>query len=133
MHWLLKTEPSVFSFADLQKSGKTAWDGVTAPAALKHIRSMSTGDPVIIYHTGDQKQAVGLAAIASAPYPDPKQSDPKLVVIDLTAGKPLAKPVPLATLKADKRFTDSPLLRIGRLSVVPLTADQYAAILKHAQ
>jgi predicted RNA-binding protein with PUA-like domain len=131
-HWLLKTEPSTFSFADLQKAKKTAWDGVTNPAALKNIRAMQPGDLAIIYHTGDEKHAVGLATISSAAYADPKQKDEKLVVMDISAGKPLAKPVPLATIKADKLFADSPLVTIGRLSVVPLTDKQYAALLKYS-
>ena len=129
-YWLLKTEPSTFSFADLQKAKKATWDGVTNAAALIHIRSMQKGDQAIIYHTGGEKQAVGLATIASDPYADPKQNNPKLAVVDLTAGKPLPQPVTLDALKANKLFAQSPLIRIGRLSVVPLTAEQWAAIVK---
>jgi len=132
-YWLLKTEPSTFSFADLQNAKTSPWDGVTNATALIHLSTMHPGDHAVIYHTGDEKQAVGLATISSAPYADPKQHNPKRVVVDVTAKSPLPNPVPLATLKTDKTFADSPLLRIGRLSVVPLTAAQWAAILKHAR
>src|ERR1039457_3337581 len=116
-HWLLKTEPSTFSFADLQKAGRTSWDGVANAAALLNLRKMKQGDLAVIYHTGGEKQAVGLATITSEAYPDPKGKNPKLVTVDIEAGTTLGKPVELATLKADKRFADCALIRIGRLSV----------------
>lgn len=126
-HWLLKTEPSTYSFADLLRDKQTRWDGITNPVALKYLRSAQAGDRAVMYHTGDQKAAVGLATLTSAAYADPK--DPKLAVVDLKAEGPLAKPVTLATLKADPLFADSPLARQGRLSFVPLTDAQFARIL----
>jgi predicted RNA-binding protein with PUA-like domain len=130
-HWLLKTEPSTYSFADLQRDGTTRWDGITNPVALRHLAAASAGDAAIIYHTGDEKAAVGLALLAGAPYADPKNA--KLKVVDLKAGQPLGRPVTLAELKADPLFQDSPLARQGRLSFVPLTDAQYRRILQLAK
>jgi predicted RNA-binding protein with PUA-like domain len=130
--WLLKTEPSAFSFDDLVASGVEPWDGVTNNAALKHLRSAQVGEPCVIYHTGDERRAVGLATVVREAYPDPEQNDPKLVVIDVRVGDRLRQPVRLDELKTDSRFEGSPLLRQGRLSVVPLTDEQYAAILERA-
>jgi predicted RNA-binding protein with PUA-like domain len=121
--WLLKTEPSTYAFSDLVRDGKTRWDGITNPVALKHLREAAVGDRAVIYHTGDEKAAVGLAEVVRAAYPDPK--DAKLVVLDLAAGAPLEHAVTLATLKADPAFADSPLVRQGRLSFVPLTPAQW--------
>lgn len=118
--WLLKTEPETYSFDDLLRDQKTVWDGVANALALKHIRAMRKGDEVLVYHTGDEKAAVGLAAVASAPYADPAAGDDKLAVVDLRAGKRLASPVPLSAIKADPAFAGWNLLRIGRLSVVPV-------------
>jgi predicted RNA-binding protein with PUA-like domain len=120
MHYLLKTESSVYSFADLQRDGTTVWDGVTNPAAVKHLREMKKGAKLVIYHTGDERQAVGTAVVESVDPADPK--NPRVII---KAGKPLGTPVPLADIKANKLFGDSPLLRQGRLSVVPLSAEQY--------
>jgi len=120
MPYLFKTEPSVYSFADLQRENITIWDGVTNPAALKNLRGMKPGDHLIIYHTGDEKSAVGTATVVSV---DP--ADPKNPQIKIKAGKALPKPVTLAEMKANKQFADSPLVRQGRLSVVPLTDAQY--------
>jgi len=120
MPYLLKTESSVYSFADLQRDQTTIWDGVTNPVALKNLRGMKAGDQLIIYHTGDEKSAVGTATVVSVDAPDPKNPQVKIKV-----GKPLAKPVTLAEVKAHKLFADSPLVRQGRLSVVPLTEAQY--------
>ena len=119
-HWLLKTEPDCYSFADLLKDKKTTWDGVANALALKHIRAMKKGDQVLIYHTGDERQAVGVAEVTKDPYPDPKESDPKLAVVDLKVKAPLKRPGPLDEFKADKAFQGWDLLRIGRLSVVPV-------------
>ncbi len=130
--WLLKTEPSTYSFADLVGDKKATWDGVANPTALQNLRAMKKGDTLIIYHTGSEKAAVGLAKVIRAAYPDPKQSDPKLVVIDLAPDRPLAHPVTLAQIKGDKRFAGWDLLRIGRLSVVPTSDAQLAAILQLA-
>jgi predicted RNA-binding protein with PUA-like domain len=119
-HFLLKTEPTEYSFAALQKDKKTVWDGVRNPVALRNLASMKPGDKLIIYETGDHKSAVGIASVVSA-----KVADPKNPQIELAAGKPLKKPVTLAEIKANKLFATSPLVKIGRLSVVPLTAEQY--------
>jgi len=128
-YWLLKTEPSTYSYDDLERDGKTTWDGVSNPLALKHIRSMNKGDLAFIYHTGDEKSIVGIAGIVSAPYPDPKAKDPKIVVIDLRPKERLKNPVPLSAIKAKKEFADFALVRIGRLSVMPVTVSQWSSIL----
>jgi predicted RNA-binding protein with PUA-like domain len=118
--YLLKTEASSYSFADLQRDKVTVWDGVHNPVALRNLGAMKPGDKLIVYHTGDQKTAVGTASVVSV-----DTSDPKNPAVELKAGKPLAKPVTLAEIKSKKIFTDSPLVRMGRLSVVPLTEPQY--------
>jgi predicted RNA-binding protein with PUA-like domain len=120
MNYLLKTEPTVYSFADLQRDNTTIWDGVTNPVALKNLRAMKPGDQLIIYHTGDEKSAVGTATVVSV-----DDSDPKNPQVKIKAGKPLPKPVTLAEVKANRLFADSPLVRQGRLSVVPLTDAQH--------
>ena len=127
--WLLKTEPSTFSFADLVRAKKTAWDGVTNNAALKNIREIRKGDRLFIYHTGDEKQVVGLAQALSDAYPDPKAGDPKLVVFDLAPQRELKRPVTLATIKSDARFKDFALVRISRLSVMPVPPATEKALL----
>jgi len=119
-HYLLKTEPSEYSFADLQKDKKTVWDGVSNPVALRNLGQMKPGAHLIIYHTGDEKSAVGTATVISV-----DSSNPKNPKVELQAGKPLLRPVTLAEIKANKLFADSPLVRQGRLSVVPLTPAQY--------
>jgi len=123
MDYLLKTEPSEYSFADLERDKQTIWDGVSNPAAVKHLREMKPGDRLIIYETGDHKSAVGTAEVVSV---DP--SDPKNPKVKIKVGKAVAKPVTLAEVKANPLFADSPLVRQGRLSVVPLTAAQYKAL-----
>jgi predicted RNA-binding protein with PUA-like domain len=120
MNYLLKTEPTVYSFADLQRENTTIWDGVTNPVAVKNLRAMKPDDQLIIYHTGDEKSAVGTATVVSV-----DASDARNPQIKIKAGKPLAKPVTLAEVKANKLFADSPLVRQGRLSVVPLTDAQH--------
>ena len=127
--WLLKTEPDHYSYADLERDGTTIWDGVANNTALMHIRSMQPGDLALIYHTGDQRQAVGLAEITSPPYPDPRAGDPKLVVVDLRPLRRLPQPVTLAAVKADPAFADFALVRQGRLSVVPVTPEQWRKLL----
>jgi predicted RNA-binding protein with PUA-like domain len=121
--YLLKTEPSTYSFADLQKDGATIWDGVSNPVALRNLAKMQSGDRLIVYHTGDDKSAVGTATVVSV-----DASDPKSPQIKIKAGKPLPKPISLAEIKANKLFADSPLVRQGRLSVVPLTSAQHKAL-----
>jgi len=120
--WLFKTEPSEFSFDDLRAKPVARWDGVKNATALIHLRSVKPGDTVVIYHTGNEKRAVGLAKVVRAPYPDPAHADPKLVVVDLEAGAALAAPVPLAAFRADPLLAATDLIRITRLSIVPLTA-----------
>jgi predicted RNA-binding protein with PUA-like domain len=118
--YLLKTEASAYSFEDLQRDGATVWDGVSNPVALRNMREMQPGAKLVIYETGDRKSAVGTATVVSVDASNPKNPEVKI-----KAGKPLPKPITLAEIKANKLFADSPLVRQGRLSVVPLTADQY--------
>ncbi len=129
-YWLLKTEPSVYSFDDLQKDRKTVWDGVTNNLALKHLRSVKKGDQVLIYHTGDEKQVVGIAQAVSAPYPDRDMKNPKLVVINLTSRRKLRRPVTLAEMKRRKEFSSFELVRLPRLSVMPVRKTIWEKILK---
>ena len=119
-YYLLKTEPSEYSFADLMKDGETEWDGVSNPTAVKNLREMKPGARLIIYETGDTRSAVGTATVVSV-----NAKDPKKPVVKIKAGKALAKVVSLAEIKKEKIFKDSLLVRIGRLSVVPLTEEQY--------
>ena len=119
-HYLLKTEPSEYSFANLQRDKITSWDGVHNPVALKNLAGMKPGDKLIIYETGDRKSAVGTASVVSV-----DASNAKNPTVEIKAGKPLAKPITLAEIKSKKLFENSPLVRIGRLSVVPLTEAQY--------
>ena len=120
MDYLLKTEPSVYSFADLEREKTTIWDGVTNPVAVKHLREMKPGERLVIYHTGDEKKAVGTATVVSVDASDAKNPQVKIKV-----GRTVSKPVTLADVKASKAFADSPLVRQGRLSVVPLSEVQY--------
>jgi predicted RNA-binding protein with PUA-like domain len=120
MDYLLKTEPSEYSFADLQRDKATVWDGVSNPVALKNLRGMKPGDRLVMYETGEHKSAVGTATVVSV-----DASDAKNPQVKIKAGSPIAKPVTLAEVKANTLFADSPLVRQGRLSVVPLTAAQY--------
>ncbi len=118
-YWLLKSEPDVYSYDDLVRDKKTEWDGVANNTALKHIRSMHKGDLAVIYHTGDERAAIGVAEIVSDPHKDPKLDDEKMVVITVKPRRKFARPVTLAEIKADPAFAGWDLLRIGRLSVVP--------------
>jgi predicted RNA-binding protein with PUA-like domain len=127
--WLLKTEPSTYSFADLVRERRTRWDGVTNAQAQANLRSMRGGDEVVVYHSGE-KAAVGLARVARAAYPDPGDPSGRRAAVDLEAGRALPSPVPLEALRAAKAFAGSPLLRQGRLSVLPLTASQRRALLR---
>ena len=120
MDYLLKTEPTAYSFADLQHDKNTVWDGVSNPVALRHLREMKPGDRLVIYETGEHKSAVGTASVVSVDAADPRNPQVKI-----KAGKALGKPVTLAEVKAHKLFADSPLVRQGRLSVVPLSAAQF--------
>ncbi len=130
--FLVKTEPSTYSFADLVRDRRTVWDGVSNPVALKHLATIRKGDTVIVYHTGDEKQAVGLATAASDAYPDPKLEDPKRPVVDLAADRSLPKPVTLAQVKADAALKATPLARLPRLSVMPFSEPEFQRIMKLA-
>lgn len=121
MSYLLKTEPSVYSFANLEQAKTTIWDGVTNPVAVKHLRGMKPGDGLVIYHTGEEKSAVGTASVVSV-----DASDARNPQVRIKVGKAIAAPRTLAEIKAQKLFADSPLVRQGRLSVVPLSEAQYA-------
>jgi len=120
MDYLLKTEPTAYSFADLQRDKSTIWDGVSNPVALRNLRAMKPGDGLVIYETGERKSAVGTASVVAV-----DASDPKNPQVKIKAGKALVKPVTLGEVKANKLFADSPLVRQGRLSVVPLSAAQF--------
>ena len=126
--WLLKTEPSTYGYDDLEREGRAVWDGVTNPVALRNLRAMKSGDRAFVYHTGDEKAVVGRARVVKAAYPDPKDKSGRLVVVDLEPAGRLARPVTLETIKTLPVFADSPLVRQGRLSVVPLTAEQVRAV-----
>jgi predicted RNA-binding protein with PUA-like domain len=132
-YWLLKTEPDCYNWDDLVRDKKTTWDGVANALALKYIRTMKKGDQAIIYHTGGQRDAIGIAEITSNPFPDPKEDDEKLAVVDLKPKKKLPRPVNLDEFKADKTFTGWDLLRIGRLSVVPVPEKMWKRIEELAQ
>jgi len=125
MNWLVKEEPTHYSFDDLQRDGRTSWSGVRNPVAQKNLRSMQKGDRIFFYHTGDVKAIVGTAKAASAPYPDPADKTGKLYAIDVVPEKKLNSPVTLAAVKADKAFASFPLVRISRLSVMPVTDDEW--------
>jgi predicted RNA-binding protein with PUA-like domain len=132
-HWLFKTEPSTYSFAQLRAEGRATWDGVKNPLALKHLANVAEGDLVFIYHTGDEKAVVGVARAASGAYPDPKAKDAKLLVVDLTPVRLLGAPVSLAAIKASKRFAGFDLVRLPRLSVMPVSEEQAAEIERMAK
>lgn len=120
MNYLLKTEPTVYSFAKLESEKSTIWDGVTNPVAVKHLREMKVGERLVIYHTGDEKSAVGTASVVSV-----DASDPKTPLVKIKVGKAITAPKTLAEIKSQKLFADSPLVRQGRLSVVPMSDAQY--------
>lgn len=128
-YWLLKTEPSTYAYADLARTGHATWDGVANPVALKHLRAMAAGDLAFIYHTGGEKQIVGIATVTRGGYPDPKSDDPRLVVVDLKPKQWLKKPVTLATVKSRKEFAEFELVRLGRLSVMPVSAEYWKQLL----
>lgn len=130
--FLVKTEPSTYSYADLARDKRPVWDGVSNPVALKHLATIRKGDTVIVYHTGDEKAAIGLAVALSNAYPDPKLEDPKRAVVDLAPERPLPKPVTLAQVKADAVLKTNDLARLPRLSVIPFTEDQYKRLLRLA-
>src|SRR5262245_39890744 len=128
MRWLFKTEPMVYSFQQLEKDKKTIWDGVKNNLALKNLKDIKKGDTILIYHTGDEKAAVGIARSLSAAYPDPSQKNPKLLVVDIEAVKPLSRPVTLAEVKANPRMSRFDLVRLPRLSIMQVTDEQWDTI-----
>jgi predicted RNA-binding protein with PUA-like domain len=123
--WLFKTEPSAYSFQQLQKDKKTMWDGVKNNLALKNLKDINKGDEILIYHTGDEKAAVGVARALGGAYPDPSQKNPKLLVVDIEAVKPLPRSVTLAEVKANKKLADFDLVRLSRLSIMKVSDDQW--------
>ena len=131
--WLFKTEPSTYSWADLERDRRTVWDGVKNALALKHLAAVATGDEVLIYHTGDEKAAVGIAKVMRGAYPDPKRKDARLVVVDHQPVKALARPVALGEMRANPKLAGFDLLRLPRLSVMPVSAEQWAAIMEMAR
>ncbi|HMD97227.1 MAG TPA: EVE domain-containing protein [Terriglobia bacterium] len=131
--WLLKSDPETYSYDDLERDHETVWDGVSNNLALKHIRSIRKGDQALVYHTGEEKAVVGLAKIVSDPYPDPKHKDGRLVVMDIAAEKRLARPVSLDEIKKNPAFKDFALVRLPRLSVMPVSEAQWEALLALAK
>ncbi len=131
--WLFKTEPSTYSWADLERDRRTVWDGVKNALALKHLAAVATGDEVLVYHTGDEKAAVGIAKVVRGAYPDPKQKNARLVVVDLQPVKALARPVALGEMRANRELAGFDLLRLPRLSVMPVSAEQWAVIMEMAR
>ena len=129
-HWLLKTEPSEFSFEDLLASGREIWDGISNPLALKHLRSTRAGDLALIYHTGNVRAAVGIARILGAPYADPKKKNPSQVVVEIEPVAPLPRAVSLQEMKASAELKGLLLLRISRLSVVPVSPEHWKILMK---
>lgn len=132
-YWLLKTEPDCYSWDELVRDKTTVWDGVSNALALKHIRSMKKGDLALIYHTGDEKAAIGVAEVRSEAYPDPEAEDDRLAVVDLKVKKKLARPVTLAEVKADKAFEGWDLIRNSRLSAMPVPEKMWDRIMTLAE
>ena len=130
MNWLFKSDPETYGFSELQRDKETRWDGVSNPVALRNLRACKKGDRILMYHTGDEKAIVGFAEVTREAYPDPKQKDPRFVVVDIKAGKKITKPVTLASVKARKEFADFALVRLSRLSVMPVTDAQWKMLLK---
>jgi predicted RNA-binding protein with PUA-like domain len=132
-YWLLKTEPDCYSWDQFTTDKKTIWDGVSNALALKYIRNMKKGDLALFYHTGDERQAVGIAEVVSEPYPDPKEQDERLAVVDLKIKKKLKNPVSLDMIKSDPTFAGWDLLRISRLSVVPTSENSWKRVIELAE
>ena len=123
--WLFKTEPSVYSYQQLEKDKKTMWDGVANNLALKNLKDIKKGDLILIYHTGDERQAVGVARALGGAYPDPGKNNPRMLVVDIEAVKPLPKPVTLADVKANKKLANFDLVRLSRLSIMKVSDEQW--------
>jgi predicted RNA-binding protein with PUA-like domain len=132
MNWLFKEEPTHYSFDDLVRDGKTSWTGVRNPVAQKHLRSVKKGDRIFFYHTGDVKAVVGICRASTPGYADPADPSGKLYAVDVEPVRKLKAPVSLAAIKADRRFASMPLTRVPRLSVMPVTDEEWDAIVKMA-
>ncbi|MGD1911861.1 MAG: EVE domain-containing protein [Rivularia sp. (in: cyanobacteria)] len=130
MNWLLKTEPNEYSYADLEKENTAVWDGVKNALALKNMRTMLPGEKAFIYHTGKERRIIGVAEILSKAYPDPKLNDTKRVVIDVRAVRQLSEPITLKQIKLDERFAGFDLLRLPRLSIVPVLPQHWQCLLE---
>jgi len=126
--WLFKTEPSVYSYQQLEKDKKTTWDGVKNNLALKNLNDIAKGDQILIYHTGDEKAAVGVARALSGAYPDPSQKNPRMLVVDIEAVKPLPRPVTLAEVKTNSKLANFDLVRLSRLSIMKVSEEQWNII-----
>ncbi len=126
--WLFKTEPSVYSYQQLEKDKKTIWDGVKNNLALKNLNDIEKGDQILIYHTGDEKAAVGVARALSGAYPDPSQKNPRMLVVDIEAVKPLPRPVTLAEVKTNSKLANFDLVRLSRLSIMKVSEEQWNII-----
>ncbi len=131
--WLFKTEPSAYSFARLEADRRTVWDGVKNALALRHLAAVATGDEVLVYHTGDEKAAVGIARVVRGAYPDPKQKDAKLIVVELEADRAFPRSVTLAEMRANPKLAGFDLLRLPRLSVMPVSVARWTEILRMAR
>ena len=127
--WLFKSDPETYSLSDLEREGKTVWDGVTNNLALKHLRSVHKGDSVLIYHTGDERAILGIAEVLRDAYPDPKRKDSRLVVVDIKAVKRLQRPVSLDEIKKQASLKEFALVRLPRLSVMPVSESQWTELL----
>ncbi|HEX5386202.1 MAG TPA: EVE domain-containing protein [Gemmatimonadales bacterium] len=130
--WILKTDAETYAFDQLERERRSVWDGITNPLALIHLRAMAAGDRALIYHSGADKALVGLARVVAPAYPDPQRHDPKLVVVEIEAGRRLPTPVPLAAIKADPAFADLDLVRNSRLSVIPVSPAHWKRLLAMA-
>lgn len=129
-YWLLKTEPEEYSYCDLERDGTTVWEGVSNSLALKHLRTMEIGDLALIYHTGKQRRVIGVAQIVSQPYPDPKLDDAKRVVVQVRAVRRVQEPITLTQIKQDGNFEGFDLVRLTRLSVVPVSEPHWQRLLE---
>ena len=131
--WLFKTEPGTYSYDQLERDRRTVWDGVKNALALKHLSGVAAGDEVLFYHTGDEKAVVGVARVVRGAYPDPKQKDPRLLVVEIESGTRLPKAVTLAAMRANRKLAGFDLLRLPRLSVMPVTVSQWAEVVRMAR
>ncbi|BAZ24956.1 hypothetical protein NIES4073_58570 [Kalymmatonema gypsitolerans NIES-4073] len=129
-YWLLKTEPEEYSYCDLERDGTTVWEGVSNSLALKHLRTMEIGDLALIYHTGKQRRVIGVAQVVSQPYPDPKLDDAKRVVVQVRALRRVQEPITLTQIKQDGNFEGFDLVRLTRLSVVPVSEPHWQRLLQ---